>query len=63
MDSLLETTLAIAFSHYEKIWPNNSLPEFKPVGYRKYVDDIFVFFKSKNHLLSFARYMNIRHQN
>ena len=33
------------------------------VVYRRYVDDVFVLFKSKDHLLLFAKYMNTRHKN
>ena len=64
MGSSLGPILANAFlCHYEKLWPYNCPPDFKPVVYRRYVDDIFVLFKFKDHLLSFARYMNTRHKN
>ena len=64
IDSLLEPSLANAFlCHYEKLWLDSCPLEFKPVVYRRYVDDIFVLFKSKDHLLSFAKYMNTRHKN
>ena len=64
MGSHLGPTLANAFlCHYEKLWLDNCPPDFKPVVYRRYVDDIFVLFKSKDHLLSFARYMNTRQKN
>ena len=64
MGSPLGLTLANAFSfHYEKLWLDNCPPDFKPVVYRRYVDDIFVLFKSKDNLLSFARYVNTRHKN
>ena len=35
---------------------------FKHVVHRRYVDDIFVLFESKDHLLSSARYLNTRHK-
>ena len=38
-------------------------PEFKPVFYRRYVDDIFVSFKSTNHLKKFHNYFNNCHPN
>ena len=64
MGSPLAPSLANAFlCHYEKLWLNSCPPEFKPAVYRRYVDDIFVLFKSKDHLLSFAKYMNTRHKN
>ena len=64
MGSLLGPSLANAFLwDYEKLWLDSCPPEFKPVVYRRYVDDIFVLFKSKDHLLLFAKYMNTRHKN
>ena len=63
MGSPLRPTLANAFLwYYKKLWLDNCLTEFKNVVYRIYIDDIFVLFKSKDHLLSFARYMNTRHE-
>ena len=60
----LRPTLANVFlCHYEKLWLESCPPEFKPVVYGRYVDDIFVLFESKNHLLLFAKYINIRHKN
>ena len=64
MRSPLGSSLANAFlCHYEKLWLDSCPLEFKPAVYRRYVDDIFVLFKSKDHLLSFAKYMNTRHKN
>ena len=34
----------------EKIWLNECPSQFKPVVFRRYVNDIFVLFKSKEHL-------------
>ena len=55
MGSPLGPTLANAFlCFYEK--KKNDLKnalEFKPVFYRRYVDDIFVLFKSTDHLVKF----------
>ena len=60
----LGPTLANVFlCHYEKLWLDSCPPEFKPVVHRGYVDDIFVLFKSKDHLLLFAKYMATRHKN
>ena len=56
--SSLGPTLTNAFlCHYEKIWLNECPSQFKPVVYRRYVDDIFVLFKSKEHLKLFVNYM------
>ena len=46
MGSPLGPMLANAFLwHYEKLWLDNSSPEFRPVVFRRYVDDIVVLFK------------------
>ena len=37
--------------------------QFKPVVYRRYVNDLFVLFKSKEHLKLFVNYMNSKHRN
>ena len=64
MGSPLGSTLANVFlCHYEKLWLENVPPDFKPVVYRRYVDDKFVLLKSKDRLLLFFRYMNTRHKN
>ena len=48
MGSPLGPTLAHAFlCHCEKNWLNECPSQFKPVVYRRYVDNIFVLFKSK----------------
>ena len=48
---------------YEKKWLENCPPEFKPVFYRKCVDDIFVLFKSADDLVKFRNYFNNCHLN
>ena len=58
MDSSLEPTLGNAFLyHYKKLWLDSCPLKFKPVVYRRYVDDVFVLFKSKDHLLLFTSYI------
>ena len=64
MGSPLGPTLANTFlCHYEKLWLNKCPSQFKPVVYRRYVDDIFVMFRSKKHLKLFVSYMNLKHNN
>ena len=64
MGSPLGPTLANAFlAFHEKQWLKDCPKEFKPVYYRRYVDDIFVLFKSHDHLLHFRNYLNSKHQN
>ena len=43
MGSPLGPSLANAFvAHYEQVWLDNCPNEFKPVHYKRYLDDIFV---------------------
>ena len=54
MGSPLGPTMANVFlSFYEIKWLEQCPKEFKSVFYRRYVDDIFVLFKSAEHLLKF----------
>ena len=62
--SPLGPSLANAFlSYHEKNWLNNCSQEFKPVFYRRYVDDIFILFKSNDHLTYFQNFLNFSHIN
>ena len=64
MGGCISPTLANFFlSHYEKIWLNQCPASFKPVYYKRYVDDTFVLFKEPSHIDLFQNYMNSRHQN
>ena len=64
MDSPLGSTLANVFlCYHEKIWLQNCPSEFKPVIYRKYVDDTFLLFRSKQHIEKFRNYLNRQHKN
>ena len=49
--------------HYEKIWLNKCPSQIKPVDYRRYVDNTFVLFKSKEHLKLFVSYINSKYKN
>ena len=60
----LGPTMANVFlSFYEVKWLEQCPNEFKPVFYRRYMDDIFVLFKSAEHLSKFLDYFNTYHQN
>ena len=64
MGSSLRPTLANAFlCHYEKEWLDSSPNKFKSKLYKKYLDDIFVMFRSRNHVKNFVDYMNTKHPN
>ena len=64
MGSPLRASLANAFLSYHVKNQLNSCPQgFKPVFSRRYVDDIFVLFKSKDHLKYFQGLLNFCHIN
>ena len=64
MESPLGSSLANAFlSYHEKNWLNSCPQGFKPFFYRRYVDDIFVLFKSNDHLKYFQEFLNSCHIN
>ena len=64
MGSPLSSSLANAFlCFYEKIWLKDCPEDFKPVYYRRYVDDLFALFPSPDRLEKFTNYLNSRHKN
>ena len=58
MGSTLGPTLANVFM---LSW-RNLASQFKPVIYRRYVDDTFPLFRSKNHIKKFQSYLNGQHK-
>ena len=57
-------TLANIFlGHNETKWLDDCPPEFKPLYYRRYVDDIFLLFENIQCLEGFHQYMNAQHPN
>ena len=64
MGSSLGPGLFDAFLFFlEQIWLNDSPDDFKPVYYRRYVDNTFALFRSPDHLERFTNYSNSKHQN
>ena len=64
MGNPLGPTLANAFlSHYEVKWLNECPHEFKPLFYRRYVDDTFLIFRAPHHAQLFLEYLNTKHTN
>ena len=64
MGSPLRTSLADAFlSYHERNWLNNWPQGFTPVFYRRYIDDIFILFKSNDNLKYFQDFLNSCHIN
>ena len=53
----------VFMSFHEQIWLQNCPSSFKPVLYRRYVDDCFLLFRSLNHVPFFLRYLNQQHPN
>ena len=49
--------------HYKNVWLANRPPEFKPLFYRRYIDNCFMVFRSKNHVPLFLDYFNSQHAN
>ena len=50
-------------SFHEQIWLNNCPSSFKPLLYRRYVDDCFLLFRSLDHVPLFLEYLNRQHPN
>ena len=64
MRSPLVHSLANPFlAHPEQDWLDNYPLEYRPSYYRRYIDDLFVFFKSSDHLKRFQSYLNSCHAN
>ena len=64
MGSPIGPTLSNVFlCYHEKIWLQNCLSEFKPVIYRRYVDNAFLLFRLKHHIEKFQNYLNRQHKN
>ena len=64
MGQPLSTPLANIFLCLnEKQWLHDCPAEFKPVFYKRYVDDTIVIFRKKEHIPKFHEYINSRHPN
>ena len=64
MSSPLGPTLANLFLvYYEHKWLEKCPLQFRPKYYRRYIDDIFLMFESRDHVKKFFKYMNSRHPN
>jgi hypothetical protein len=48
---------------HEKSWLADCPSNFKPLFYRRYVDDCFLIFQSRDHVLPFLSYLNSKHSN
>ena len=64
MGSSLGPRLANVFiCHFEKIWLENCPSHFKPIVYRRFFDDTFLLFRSKDNFEKFRNYLNKQHKN
>ena len=62
MGSPLSAPMANLFlCYHEEEWLNNCPDQFRPLIYRRYVDDTFLVFKKKEHIALFFDYLNGRH--
>ena len=63
MGSLLGPTLGNVFMcHFENIWLENCPSHFKPFVYRRFVDETFLLFRTKNHVEKSENYLNKQHK-
>ena len=64
MGGSLSPVLANIFmAYHEEKWLEQCPIQFKPIFYRRYVDDTFLLFKNINHIPLFEQYMNSKHPN
>ena len=64
MGGPLSPTLANIFMcHYEETWLEPCPAEFKPIYYRRFVDDCFVVFREFSHVKQFHDFINKQHLN
>ena len=64
MGSPLGPHLANVFlCHWEEIWLNKCPIKFKPLYYKRYMDDTFLLFSSADDVKKFEKYINSRHKN
>ena len=64
MGSPLGPTLANVFlCHHEESWLNQCSSDIRPVCFLRYVDDIFVLFRSGHQVNDFHNYINSQHPN
>ena len=64
MGSPLGPKLANIFlCYHEKKWLRDCPEEFKPIKYRRYVDDTFLLFADESHIEKFQHYLNEQHIN
>ena len=63
MGSPLGPSLADALCRHDMKWFNDCPKKFKPVFYKRYVDHVFVLFRTPEHVKPFVDYMNSKPKN
>src|SRR5215469_12718355 len=64
MGSPLGPTFANIFlSHHERQWLQTCPIQFKPLLYKRYVDDLLIIFKDPSHAQPFLQFLNTQHNN
>ena len=64
MGSPIEPTLANVFIwHFENIWLENCPAHFKPIVNRRFTNDTFLLFRTKDHVEKFKNYLKKQHKN
>ena len=64
MGSPLSAPMANLFlCHHESRWLDDCPESFKPLIYRRYVDDTFLVFRERDHIDAFCNYLNEKHPN
>ena len=48
---------------HESLWLSNCPDQFKPVFYKRYIDDTFLLFRHSSHIQLFLDYLNSQHPN
>ena len=60
----LSPTMANIFlCYHEDIWLQKCPSDFRPIFYRRYIDDTFALFENSSHIDKFLKYLNSRHPN
>ena len=49
--------------YFENIWFDNCPAHFKPIVYRRFIDDTFLLLRTKDHIKKFKNYLNKEHKN
>ena len=48
---------------HEKKWLNNCPADFRPVTYKRFIDDTFLIFRHRSHVDKFLGFLNVQHPN